>query len=151
MAKDKAAHYSAGKLGLDQFDWQVLVEDALVLNYGEFKYERNNWRKGSDFHEMFGSAMRHLTMWWLGENTDPESGLPHLSHARINLMFLRNWQLNGVGNDDREGINGLTGDSYVIGDDDTDEFDEEIADHYRKWLTDTIDIAKIQRAQREAK
>jgi hypothetical protein len=105
VAEDKALHYSSGKLALDQFDWRVLCEDALVLNYGELKYQKNNWRKGTDYSEMLGSTMRHIVAWWLGEDLDPESGLPHLAHARINLMFLRNWQLDVKGVDNRFDVN----------------------------------------------
>jgi hypothetical protein len=32
--------------------------------------------------------MRHLLAFWSGEETDPESGLPHLAHALCGLMFL---------------------------------------------------------------
>jgi hypothetical protein len=121
---DRSMHFSIGKLGLDQFDWRVLQEDALVLNYGEFKYDRDNWRKGMEWHEMFGSTMRHIIKWWLGEDNDPESGLPHLAHARINLLILRNWQLDNKGVDDR-----LDMESWLEGDID-------------KRLTETVEKAK---------
>ena len=106
----KALHYSTGKLGLDQLDWNVLAQDAAVLNFGEFKYFRANWQNGNLYSEMFGSAMRHLMFWWLGEENDPESGLPHLAHARINLMFLMYWQAEGVGEDNRAKVPGTTDD-----------------------------------------
>lgn len=127
---EKALHFSTGKLGLDQLDLRVLVEDALVMNYGEYKYERDNWRKGNNYSEMLGSALRHVMAFALGEDFDPESGLHHLAQARINLMFVRNWQINGVGTDDRNPVPG---------------YDME---NYREWLDSSIQRGKDQRAQR---
>lgn len=98
---NKALHYSEGKPGVDQIPVEVLLEWGEVFSYGEAKYDRSNWLKGNDWHQFQGSALRHIFAFWKGEDIDPESGLPHLSHAIWNLAALRYYQIHGLGNDDR--------------------------------------------------
>ncbi len=98
---DKALHYSEGKPGVDQIPVEVLLEWGEVFSYGEKKYDRANWLKGNDWHQFQGSALRHIYAFWRGEDIDPESGLPHLSHALWNIGALRYYQIHGIGNDDR--------------------------------------------------
>lgn len=98
---DRALHYSAGKVGVDQIPAEILLEWGQVFSYGEAKYFRDNWRRGNNFHEFYGSALRHMMKWHLGEELDPESGLPHLIHAIWNLATLRYFQIYGLGTDDR--------------------------------------------------
>ena len=132
MSEEKALHFSSGKLGLDQLDVEFLCEMALVLNFGEYKYERDNWKQGSDYHEIFGSIFRHYAAFALGENLDTESGLSHLAHIAIDAMFLFYWEQNGVGFDDRPERNSIP---KII----------------RERLEDTIATAKELRQQREEK
>lgn len=98
---DKALHYSADKPGVDQIPPDVLLEWGDIFTYGAKKYARDNWRKGTEWHEFYGSALRHLARFWGGEDIDPETGLPHLVHALWNCGALRYYQLHGVGTDDR--------------------------------------------------
>lgn len=97
----KALHYSDGKSGVDQIPPEILLELGEVYKYGEKKYFRDNWKKGAPWHEFYGSVLRHVFKWWLGEDIDPESGLPHLAHAMWNLTTLRYFQLHGLGEDTR--------------------------------------------------
>ena len=101
---DKALRYSAGKAGVDQIPADVLIEWGDVFTYGEKKYFRDNWKRGGDWHEAYGSALRHLYAFWLGEELDPESGLPHLAHALWNVGALRYYETRGLGNDDRASV-----------------------------------------------
>lgn len=98
---DKALHFSEGKPGVDQIPPELLLEWGAVFSYGEAKYARDNWKKGNAWHEFYGSALRHLYKFWLGENIDPESGLPHLSHALWNVAALEYFRLHDMGEDDR--------------------------------------------------
>lgn len=98
---NRALHFSEGKSGVDQISAEVLLEWGDVFTYGEKKYARDNWLQGNDWHEFYGSVMRHLLAFWGGEDIDPESGLSHLSHAIWNLGALRYFQLHGLGEDDR--------------------------------------------------
>ena len=101
MTDDKALHYSGKKLGIDQIPVEILAEVGLVYSYGEQKYARDNWKKGTDWSEFIGSAKRHLAYWEMGERTDPESALPHLAHAIWNLITLLYYDNYSLGHDDR--------------------------------------------------
>lgn len=60
-----------------------------VLTYGAIRYGPDNWRHVPDARaRYFAAARRHLARWRLGEDLDPESGLPHLAHATCCLLFL---------------------------------------------------------------
>lgn len=99
---NKALHFSDGKPGVDQIPAEVLLELGQVYTYGMQKYHRDNWKQGNDWHEFYGSALRHLLAFQSGEDIDPESGLPHLVHAAWNCITLRWYQLAGVGQDTRD-------------------------------------------------
>jgi hypothetical protein len=97
----KALHFSEGKPGVDQIPPELLLEWGEVFSYGEKKYARDNWKLGLEWHQFLGSALRHIYRWQLGEDRDPESGLPHLAHALWNIGCLRYYQLRGLGTDTR--------------------------------------------------
>ena len=63
-----------------------------VLAFGAQKYEAHNWRKGIKISRLLGGALRHLLSLLRGEDTDPESGLPHVHHLGCCVMFL-SWML----------------------------------------------------------
>lgn len=98
----KAKHFSEGKVGLDQIPAEALLELGRVYQMGAMKYGRDNWRAGTDWHEFYGSALRHLMKWWLGENLDEESGLNHLAHVMWNIVTLYYYQQRQLGKDDRD-------------------------------------------------
>lgn len=90
-----ASHKIKGGLKLDNekppmdlLPSEALEQIAKVLGFGALKYERNNWRKGIEYGRLHAAALRHLTAWNNGEDTDPDSGLSHVAHAACNLMFL---------------------------------------------------------------
>ena len=111
--KEKALHYSTGKLGIGQIPEEILALVGLVYSYGEVKYDRDNWKNGTDWHEFYESTRRHMLSWWLHEDDDPESGLPHLAHAIWNLITLAYYEVYGLGTDDRPAI--LDGTSTLRG------------------------------------
>lgn len=78
-----------GKPRVELIPPKAIIELAKVLTYGANKYKPNSWQnvtQGKDVH--YASALRHLLAWKDGEALDKESGLPHLSHAFSNIMFL---------------------------------------------------------------
>lgn len=82
-----------------------------VLAYGADKYDEHNYRKGYKWSLSFAALMRHLWAFWNGEDTDPESGLPHLDHAMFHVGALRTFMEEHPDYDDRyttntEEING---------------------------------------------
>lgn len=87
----QATKYDKGKLALELVPPETDIAIAKVLglmNYELKKYKANNWRKGLPYSKYYAALRRHLLAWWLGEDIDPESGLPHLHHALCNLAFL---------------------------------------------------------------
>lgn len=82
------------KFDNDKLRWDLLpidcVEDVVkILTFGAKKYSANNWQNVEDGENRYYAAlMRHLAASRMGEKTDPESGLSHLSHAMCNIVFL---------------------------------------------------------------
>jgi hypothetical protein len=96
-----AMHDSAGKLGLHKIPSEMLEELARVMDYGDNKYAPGNWKKGANWLDFLGSALRHIFKWRQGEDVDPESGCLHLAHAICNLTFLLWYSKHKRGHDDR--------------------------------------------------
>lgn len=81
----------------------VLAELGVAMHEGARKYGAFNYRKdmiiSSDY---YSAAMRHLFQWYeLGEDTDPDSGISHITKAIACLTVLRDAQINGMVKDDR--------------------------------------------------
>lgn len=82
------------KTDQDKLRWSLLpygtiVQVLGVLEFGAKKYSVGNWAHVPDARtRYYDAAMRHLEAWWLGQEKDPESGLPHLAHAVCCLLFL---------------------------------------------------------------
>ncbi len=66
-----------------------LLGVARVMGFGAKKYAAHNWRGGIERSRLLSAALRHILAYNEGEDTDPESGLPHLDHASCCLMFAR--------------------------------------------------------------
>lgn len=100
--KEQSKGYKAdsGKIRMELLPPGPLRQAAQVFTYGAEKYaERpeasaNNWLGGMRYGRMYGALQRHLSAWWSGEETDLESGLPHLAHALCCLMMLSEYARN---------------------------------------------------------
>lgn len=80
----------------------VIAEVGLAMLEGALKYGRHNYRAiGVRTSVYYDAALRHLTAFWEGEDTDPDSGLPHIVKAIACLTVLRDSQLIGNVVDDR--------------------------------------------------
>jgi len=80
----------------------VLAEVGLALLEGARKYGRHNYRvAGVRASVYFDAAVRHLSLWWEGQDIDPDSGLHHVVKAMACLVVIRDAQLNGMATDDR--------------------------------------------------
>ncbi|HKI62870.1 MAG TPA: dATP/dGTP diphosphohydrolase domain-containing protein [Mariprofundaceae bacterium] len=89
--------------------WDAFRAIVKVLAFGSKKYEARNWEKGMAWSRPFSALQRHLTAWWEGDSTDPETGFSHLWHAGCCIVFLISYEIRGVGQDDRPYISGITG------------------------------------------
>lgn len=93
--------YDADKIPMGLFPPEAMEQISEVLGYGARKYATHNWRNGMRWSRLYDALLRHLNAWNSGENTDPESGLPHLAHAGCCLVFLIASQKSELGIDDR--------------------------------------------------
>lgn len=75
-------------------DWTLLPIDGLrevvlVLEHGERKYGRDNWRQVEHGRIRYlKAAFRHAFAYAKGEQTDPETGLHHLAHLTCCCLFI---------------------------------------------------------------
>lgn len=86
---------------LDLIPVYAQIEEAKVYGMGAAKYAPNNWRLGYDWSLSYGAMMRHILAYWNGEDLDPQSGLPHMAHARWHTGVLLEFLRYDLGNDDR--------------------------------------------------
>jgi len=90
------------KLPLHLWPGTATAMGCLGLLDGALKYGRSNWRvAGVRASIYFDAAVRHLYAWFEGENKDPDSGLPHMSHALACLAILVDSEAAGKLVDDR--------------------------------------------------
>lgn len=95
MAGTGAKKFDEGKPRYDLIPPLAVEAAAQVFGFGAAKYGDRNWEQGLDFGRLKGALHRHVEAWWMGEEDDPESGLPHLGHAMCCLMMLTEEALNG--------------------------------------------------------
>jgi hypothetical protein len=80
----------------------VLAEVGVAMLEGACKYGRHNYRAvGVRSSVYYDATMRHLFGWWEGEDTDPDSGLSHITKAIASLVVLRDAMLQDKVVDDR--------------------------------------------------
>jgi hypothetical protein len=93
--------HSADKPPLHLINRAALEAEARVLAFGARKYAEWNWSKGLKWADVARAAIGHLYAFLDGEDLDPESGLPHVAHARTEAGFLLEFIARGTGTDDR--------------------------------------------------
>ncbi len=80
----------------------VIAEIGLAMMEGARKYGRHNYRvDGVRASVYLDATWRHLSKYWEGEDTDPDSGLSHITKALASLTVLRDAMINGLCEDDR--------------------------------------------------
>ena len=98
--------YDGGKLRMDLVPTEAITALAEVLTIGAQKYGERSWERGMEWGRVYAALQRHLTAWWAGEDTDLDSGQPHLWHALTNVAFLVAYEQRQVGTDNRQGKGG---------------------------------------------
>lgn len=97
MSDEKGRKDDNGKTQYHLLNWKHVDDDAKVLTFGARKYAPDNWKLVENPVERYRDALiRHLTAYMAGEEIDPESGLPHLAHVRVNASFLQYFSENKV-------------------------------------------------------
>ncbi len=67
----------------------LMLSAALGMKNGVEKYGPFNWRETAiEALTYYAATLRHLLAWFDGEDTDPDSGNPHLAHAAASLAIL---------------------------------------------------------------
>jgi len=80
----------------------VIAEVGLAMLEGARKYGRHNYRAmGVRASVYYDALMRHATVWWEGEDVDPDSGLSHITKAISTLVVLRDSMIQKNWIDDR--------------------------------------------------
>jgi len=98
-----APKFDATKVRVDLLPIDPMMQVANVFGFGAKKYFANSYRQGETvaWSRTYGSIIRHLFAFWQGEDTDPESGLPHLAHAGTQLFILMEHTSHNKDKDDR--------------------------------------------------
>lgn len=80
----------------------VLSEMGVAMLEGAAKYGRHNYRGvGVRASVYYDATIRHLFSWWEGEDTDPDSGMSHVTKAIVSLVVLRDAMIQSKVEDDR--------------------------------------------------
>ena len=101
MANATGIKHDQDKPRVDLLDPLALEGLARVLGFGANKYAAHNWRGGISYLRLIGAALRHTFAILRGEDTDPESGLPHVDHLGCCWMFLSHMMKTRPDLDDR--------------------------------------------------
>lgn len=90
------------KVSMSHVPASVMLEVSLAMQEGAGKYGSFNWAdKPIRVRAYYDALMRHMAAWIEGEDTDPDSGLPHVVKALATLVVLRDAQRRGKVIDDR--------------------------------------------------
>jgi hypothetical protein len=90
------------KVSLSSVPMTVIMEVGLGMLEGSCKYGRHNYRvAGVRASVYYDATMRHLADWWEGTDTDPDSGLNHVTKAIASLVVLRDAMMQENWTDDR--------------------------------------------------
>jgi hypothetical protein len=80
----------------------AIIEESAVMALGATKYGAFNWQDTPvDASTYYSAAMRHLMIWYAGEDLDDESRASHLAHVRACMAILIDSQASGIMIDDR--------------------------------------------------
>ncbi len=90
-----------GKTPFEQLVWEVLEDEAWVLQHGADKYGFRNWLRDKIRASTYvGAISRHLAAITRGEWEDPDSGKPHLAHIRACCTVWQHADMHGMCIDD---------------------------------------------------
>ncbi len=90
-----------GKPAMALLSGTALLEIAKVLTFGAQKYDAWNWKGGFKWSRVASALLRHVFAWLGGQDKDEETGLSHLAHAGCCILFLLDFEVNKIGEDDR--------------------------------------------------
>lgn len=100
---------TGGEKGVKLARTDLLPEDALLhvaehFGKGAAKYADRNWEKGYEWSKSYGALLRHLFLWWGGEDTDDDEvfgEFHHLDAVLFHALVLRRFADQHADLDDR--------------------------------------------------
>lgn len=101
------------RIGNDKLPIHLFPATAIALGclgnlHGNLKYGRNNWRAAGVAYTIYLDAIiRHAQAALEGEDTDPESGLPHEAHILAGTAIIVDARACGKLIDDRNYAGGF--------------------------------------------
>ena len=98
-----AVKYDGAKPRLGLVPPYPLLVLAQLFTKGTQKYADRNWEAGMPWERVYNAAGRHLLKFWLGEDDDPETGLPHMSSVAWCAFVLMEYARTHPELDDRPG------------------------------------------------
>ena len=100
-AAHTALRFDEGKPPIHLIPTEGILGLASVYAKGAAKYAPRNWEKGMDWCRCYNSLMRHALAWMSGQDTDPETGLPHMAQVAWNAIAILTYAERKIGKDDR--------------------------------------------------
>lgn len=98
--------FDNGKLRYDLIPTGPLAAVAAVYTVGAAKYADRNWELGMDRGRVYAASLRHMNAYWSGQVHDPETGIHHLAHAVFGMMAIMEYDMAGIGADNRMRVYG---------------------------------------------
>lgn len=98
---DRASRNNSGKPRPTLVPVEWIEELMAVMEVGAKRYGETNWKKGMPFNECIDSLERHLIQFKKRIDTDPDDGLSTITKVAVNALFLRYYQMKGLGDDNR--------------------------------------------------
>lgn len=103
MTLQQALKETEGKLRYSLLIDEFIDEMVRVREFGADKYNDWDWMRGRPWTDYSDAAKRHIRAWLEGETVADDSGLHHLAHAAVGMMFLYWFEARQRGIDDRPG------------------------------------------------
>jgi hypothetical protein len=92
----------AMKPGVGVISPVAFITEAFACELGARKYGPYNWRdKPVDATTYYDAAIRHLMLWYCGQDDDPETGVSHLGNVRACMAILLDAAATGALVDNR--------------------------------------------------
>lgn len=83
--------FDSGKPMISYIPVETLLGEAAVFGDGAAKYGKHNYKLGLEHTRPLDAAIRHILAILNRQDLDPESGRPHVYHARASLAIY-DWQ-----------------------------------------------------------
>jgi len=106
MTEVRSVSSTGGEKGTKDERFDLIPVEALAIiarhyGVGARKYAAHNWRKGYEWSKSFAALQRHANAFWSGEDTDEETGSPHMAAVAFHALALLTFMEEHPDYDDR--------------------------------------------------